>query len=316
MDYILRVTHRIWEEKEIGYIYDTYAHNSRVYDDYGLKYGRDRIVADTIHTVNAFPDVKIYADEVIWAGDDQVGFHTSHRAVITGRNTGFSNYGPPTGRKTMLWCIANCILLENEIFEEWVLYDTAALAQQLGLDLREAARQIGNQRESGLIAGPGFGEPQHLIGQGKPASMPPPRSGAFDVEDFLRRTYHYIWNWRMPGRADKAYAPNLRFRGSTDRVYYGLGAYKSFILSIMAMFPDLLFQIDDLYWMGNDQDGYLASVRWSIVGTHTGAGIYGPPTGRQIQMWGISQHRIIKEQIVEEWMFFNEFAVMQQIMRD
>ena len=29
-------------------------------------------------------------------------------------------------------------------------------------------------------------------------------------------------------------------------------------------------QVDDLYWMGNDVDGYRASVRWSIVGTHRG----------------------------------------------
>ncbi|MCK4897906.1 MAG: ester cyclase, partial [Anaerolineales bacterium] len=100
------------------------------------------------------------------------------------------------------------------------------------------------------------------------------------------------------------------------RVYYGRGAYKSFILSIMAMFPDLVHQIDDIYWMGNDQDGYLTSVRWSIVGTHRGAGIYGPPTGRSIYMWGISQHHIKNGEIVEEWMLFNEFAVMQQIYRD
>jgi len=123
IDYIVRITHRIWEEKNMGYIYETYKHNSRVYDDYGLQYGREKIVQDTIHTINAFPDVRLYADEIIWAGDDEVGFHTSHRTVIIGHNTGYSRYGPPTGRKVVLWCIANCVALENEIFEEWVVYD-------------------------------------------------------------------------------------------------------------------------------------------------------------------------------------------------
>ncbi|MBV9282105.1 MAG: hypothetical protein JOZ41_18655, partial [Chloroflexi bacterium] len=74
VDYIVRVTHRIWEEKDIGYIYDTYRHNSRVHDDSGLQYGRDKIVADTVHTINAFPDIRLYADEVIWCGDDETGF--------------------------------------------------------------------------------------------------------------------------------------------------------------------------------------------------------------------------------------------------
>ncbi len=142
IDYILRITHRIWEEKRIGYIYDTYAHNSHVHDDYGLQYGRDKIVADTVHTINAFPDVRLYADEIVWAGDDQVGFHTSHRTVIVGYNTGYSKYGPPTDKKIVVWCIANCIALENEIFEEWVVYNTSSMLAQLGFDLREKAREF------------------------------------------------------------------------------------------------------------------------------------------------------------------------------
>ena len=315
VDYILRITHRIWEQKDIGYIYDTYKHNSHVHDDYGLQYGRDKIVADTVHTINAFPDIRLYADEVIWAGNDQVGFHTSHRTVIIGHNTGFSRYGPPTGRKVILLCIANCIALENEIFEEWVVYDTAALLQQLGFNLREKAREFGNLMEDSSLD-PRMGEAERLLGQGKPAHMPVKQTDSFDVEDFLRRNYHYIWNWRMLGRVNDCYANNLRFRGSTNRVYYGRGEYKSFILSILAMFPDLVHQIDDIYWMGNEQDGYLASVRWSIVGTHRGAGIYGSPTGRRVNMWGITQHHIKNGKIIEEWMLFNEFAVMQQIFRD
>ena len=32
VDYIIRITHRIWEEKDIGYIYDTYSHDCTVWD--------------------------------------------------------------------------------------------------------------------------------------------------------------------------------------------------------------------------------------------------------------------------------------------
>jgi predicted ester cyclase len=318
IDYIVRVTHKIWEEKHVGYIYDTYRHNSKVTDDYGLQYGRDKIVADTVHTINAFPDIRLYADEIIWAGDDEVGFHTSHRTVIMGHNTGYSKYGPPTGRKVVVWCIANCISIENEIFEEWVIYNNSSLLRQLGFDLRQKARELGNAVDLDGTIGPRFGEAERLLGQGKPPHMPErqPGAGTFDVEDFLRRAYHYIWNWRLPGKVDDAYAPNMRFHGPTDREYYGRGEYKSFILSIMAMFPDLVLEIDDIYWMGNEREGFLSSVRWSVVGTHRGAGIYGPPTGRRVNMWGITQHHIKSGRIVEEWMMFNEFEVMQQIYRE
>lgn len=316
IDYIIRVTHRIWEEKHIGYIYDTYRHNARVMDDYGLQYGADKIVADTVHTINAFPDIRLYAEEIIWAGDDEVGFHTSHRGIITGHNTGYSKYGPPTGRKMSIWVTANCISSENEIFEEWVMYNTSSMIRQLGFDLRQKAREIGSAAAPDDFEDPRFGEPERTLGQGKPPHLPEKKSEGFDVEDFIRRAYHYIWNWRQPGKVDDAYAPNVRFHGPTDREYYGRGEYKSFVLSIMAMFPDLAMQVDDIYWMGNEREGYAVSVRWSIVGTHRGMGIYGPPTGRRVNMWGITQHYIYNDRIVEEWMLFNEFEVMQQIYRE
>lgn len=315
IDYIVRITHRIWEEKDIGYIYDTYKHNSRVVDGYGLQYGRDKIVADTIHTINAFLDIRLYADEIVWAGDDEVGFHTSHRTIIKGTNTGVSRYGPPTGRKVELWCIANCVAIENEIFAEWVLYDNADLIRQLGFNLQEMARKIGNLRTDEQIQIPNF-EPERLPGQGKPAYLTYKPNQALDVIDFLTTTYHNILNRRMLRTINDTHAPNLRTLCSNGRRFYGRNQFQSFLLSLLATFPDLAFQIDDLYWMGNDKDGYLTAMRWSIVGTHQGWAIYGPPTGRPIQMWGITQHKIQNGCIVEEWMLFNEFTVMQQIYRD
>ena len=319
VDYIVRITHRIWEEKDIGYIYDTYRHNSRVYDDFGLQYGNEKIVADTAHTINAFPDIRLYADEIIWAGDDEIGFHTSHRTVISGHNTGYSKFGAPTGLKVTLWCIANCVSLENEIFAEWVSYDTAGLVQQLGYDLREMARKLGNEMTAAGGGDPRFGEAERLPGQGKPAYLAPPASdggAGFDVEEFIRRNWHNIWNRRSLRDVTRAYDQSLVCRASTGRVLYGRGEYQSFILSFLAMFPDLMMQIDDIYWMGNDDDGYLASVRWSLVGTHRGNGIYGAPSGRRVNMWGITQQEIKAGRIQKEWMLFNEFAAMQQIFRD
>ena len=318
VDYIVRITHKIWEEKSVGTIYDTYAHNSKVMDDSGLQYGRDKIVADTLHTINAFPDVRLYADEIVWAGDDETGFHTSHRCLIVGHNTGYSRYGPPTGRRVAVWCIANCVAKGNEIFEEWVIYNTSSRLHQLGFNLREKARHFGNALSEDIQNGLNdlaFGEPERLLGQGKPERLEAP-TGAFNVDAFLRYAYHTIWNWRKLDLIKEVYSPTLRFHGTTDRELYGRGAYQRFVLSLLAMFPDLSFKVDDLYWMGNDDEGYLTSLRWSIVGTHRGYGVYGQPTGRRVHIWGVTQHVIREGVITQEWMLFNEFEVMQQLFRD
>jgi predicted ester cyclase len=316
IDYIVRITTRIWEEGGIGRIYDYYRYNSRVHNDTGWRYGNDIIVADTVGTINAFPNFRGYAEEIIWAGNDEVGFYTSHRALMVAHNTGYSQYGPPTGKKVAVWCIANCVSLENEIYEEYVLYNTSAILKQLGYNLFEKARELAPYTDLSGLKDPSFGEPDRLPGHGKPPIIPAKTSSEFDVDDFLRRAYHEIWNWRLLNKLYSYYATNAKVHGPTDREYYGLGAFKSFILSMLAMFPDLALHIDEIYWMGNEQEGFRSNARWSMVGTHRGPGIYGEPTGKQVVIWGISQHVIKNGKIQEEWMLFNEFAVLQQLVAE
>jgi predicted ester cyclase len=312
IDYIVRITHRIWEEKNIGYIYDVYRHNCRVTDDAGLQYGRDKIVADTVHTINAFPDIRLYADEVVWAGDEETGFFTSHRTVITGTNTGWSRFGPPTGRRITLWCIANCLSQDNEIFEEWVIYNQSAMLKQLGFDLFEKAREMGNARVRGTAPRSQSAEPTRLEGQGKPRHLRD--LGYFDIEHEVRRAFHYAWNWRNLGELDRFYDERVVFHSATDRELRGLSAYKAFILSLIAMFPDIASQVDEIYWMGSETEGYLTAVRWSATATHRGYGPYGEPTGRQVRIWGLTQQRVLRGKVQEEWLVFNELDLLQQIL--
>ncbi len=86
--------------------------------------------------------------------------------------------------------------------------------------------------------------------------------------------------------------------------------------SLLSTFPDLGVHVDEVYWMGNDHDGYRMSLRWTGVGTHRGYGLYGAPTGRRVHMWGMNQLYVEQGRIVEDWMLFNEFDVMAQILRD
>ena len=313
-DYIVRITHRIWEQKDIGYIYDTYSHDCRVWDDVGLQYGREKIVADTVHTNNAMPDIRLVADEVIWAGNEDVSFHTSHRTMILGTNTGYSRFGPPTGRPVRLLCIANCVSRDNEIYDEHVAYDLAGMMVQLGLDVPETARRVAAERESGPFA-PNFAaaEPRRTLGQGKPARRPIPDS-AEDIREFVHAAFDSIWNRRDFSAMDRLYAPSVVFEGSTGRVYRGVGQLRSHVLSMVAMFPNIAVGIEDLYWMGNPRDGFLVSIRWSGVGAHRGHGPYGDPTGRECHLWGITQWLIENNRVQKEWTVFNEFGILMQLL--
>ena len=316
IDYIVRITYTIWEEKNIGYIYDTYSKDCRVWDEFGLQFGSEKIVSDTVHTNNAFPDIRLFADEVIWAGDEKASFHTSHRTIITGTNSGFSKFSKPTGKTVRLFCIANCVAKNNEIYYENVVYDTAGLIKQLGLDLHQVAKQIANEESIGPFA-PDFknSKPKRKITKLKPISYEIPKI-IKDVRKFVHAVYDTIWNRRNFSAINDVFSNNIEFEGSTGRKFKGVKQLRKFIISIVASFPDLALSIEDLYWMGNTKDGFLISIRWGAVGTHKGNGIYGPPTNRECYLWGITQWEIKNNKIMKEWTGFNELAILMQLLGD
>ena len=316
IDYIVRITYHIWEDKNIGYIYDTYSNDCRVWDEFGLQSGSEKIVADTVHTNNAFPDIRLFADEVIWAGDDNASFHTSHRTIITGTNTGFSKFSEPTGKSVRLFCIANCVAKNNEIYYENVVYDTAALIKQLGLNVNQVAKDIANKGGIGPFA-PDFknSKPKRKTGKAKPISFEIPEKVS-NVREFVHSIFNTIWNRRNFSAIDHVYSDNIVFEGSTGRLFKGKKQLRSFIISIVASFPDLALSIEDIYWMGNEQDGYLVSIRWGAIGAHKGNGYYGAPTDKECYIWGITQWQIENNKIIKEWTAFNEFGILMQLLGD
>ena len=313
IDYIVRITYKIWEDRDIEYIGDTYSDTSQVYDDYGLQLGCQKIIQDTYHTTGAYSDIQLIADEIVWAGDDEIGYHTSHRTIIRGTNDGDSKYGPATNRFIDVLVIANCVALENEIFLEHVLYNNSSMLQQLGHKLDEVVPRLATTPFPGWPRDTATWDALRSAARPEvPISIAQPVDG-FDPDRFAREAIDKLWNRRDLSILNSAYASDFPFQGPTDRKFSGARAYGDFVMSITACFPDLDVQVDEVYWMGNDEDGYLTSERWSAEGTHSGNGIYGEPTGKPVQIWGITQHRIVDGRIVQEWLLFNELDLMMQL---
>lgn len=315
VDYIIRSTYRIWEEKGLGLIYDHYQHNVVVWTSDGLTYGREAVIAASAQTQAAFPDLRLYGDEVIWSGNDKEGFHSSHRITWVGTNMGHSKYGPPTGRRITRTGIAHCFVRENRVIEEWIARDEMSLVLQLGYEPFAKAREM-VEREAGQDLQPlPQGEIERVQGQNTPAP-PPPAPADFDPEYFARRSYHEVWNWRLLNTMDRDYAARHLCHAPAGRELYGRGALKAFILALIAAFPDCALTVDHVAWLGSAEEGYRIAVRWTFQGTHSGPGVYGPPTGKQIRILGISHHLVRDEMFVETWMLFDEFALLKQLFRD
>ena len=93
VDYILRCTHRIWEQKDVGLIATHYAPDIVVHMMTGPVPGMDGVIAGTSRTLSAFPDRTLTGEAVIWSdegeGASQPAFerHPSEESRRDGRST-------------------------------------------------------------------------------------------------------------------------------------------------------------------------------------------------------------------------------------
>ncbi|GAB4515146.1 MAG: hypothetical protein OHK0046_18190 [Anaerolineae bacterium] len=313
VDYIIRITHEIWEEKAIGALYDYYANNIQIHTSGATTYGREAVIAGTIATLAAYPDRRLYGDEVIWGGDDKHGYYSSHRITHVGTNRGWSLYGPPTGAKVRYQAIADCVCIRNMIVEEWLIRDELSLIRQLGLPPVETAKRMAERDLTRGAVYPAVGDVERGLGQ-----LPPPRiepTDTFEPENFIRRLFNDLWNWRLINKVRDYFAETAAFEGASMRRAHGHNDYQAYILSLLSPMPDLRITPEHFCVIGDAASGYRTATRWRMRGTHTGYGIYGEPTGQAINILGVSHHLIVDGKIQNEWTLFDEFELLKQLHR-
>ena len=142
VDYVLKITHRIWEEKGIGVIYDTYHNDVTMHCASSNLVGIKDVVANTLMTLHSFPDRRLIGEQVIWSKHDTKGYLSSHRVLSTATNLGDSDFGKATGKKVNFRTVIDCAIENNRIYEEWLVRDNLWLVKQLGLDVHEVARNM------------------------------------------------------------------------------------------------------------------------------------------------------------------------------
>ncbi len=119
------------------------------------------------------------------------------------------------------------------------------------------------------------------------------------------------WEIVSPDNLDlieEVYAPDLVWH-EPDQDIRGYDQAKQFVSTFFAAMPDINITVEDLI-----AEGEKVVSRYTIRGTHQGeTEEFGPPTGRQMQLEGITIHRFEDGKIVEEWERYDNLSVMQQL---
>ncbi|MEM7117165.1 MAG: ester cyclase [Chloroflexota bacterium] len=313
VDYIVKITHEIWEERGIGRLYEYYGTNMVIHTTNGEIFGRETVIEGSIQAMAAYPDRRLYAEEVIWTGNDDVGYFSSHRLRHEGTNWGHTEFGDPTGQRVSYRAVADCKVIEGVIVEEWLTRDNLTQIVQLGFDPHQLARAAAHAEADMRSQFSVPSEADRLRGQLQPSDVAPWGSKDFNIGAFVHNAIHEVWNWRLLNKVRDYYADNYICESASNRRFYGQNQFINYILQFMSAFPDLAVHVDHFCALQESENSYRTATRWIMQGTHKGPGIYGKPTGNKIRLMGMT-HQIIRDgKFVQEWTVFDEFELLKQI---
>lgn len=306
VDYILKITEEIWEERAIWVIHETYTEDIVFHVGARSIKGRDKIVNGTLKTLSAFPDRKMGGEAVIWSKLDDNNFYSSHRIGSTATNLGKTDFGPATGQKVCFRTIADCMVTENRIYEEWLVRDNLHLIQQLGFDPVEMAKR--DKRYQGMTITLPKDDGSDITLNGRVLDLNTPN-------DLIISMFEQVWKTKDFSQLHRYYHPIATIHAICDNDIIGPRILKNYLENLMASFPDAKVTLERI---SSNLKGNITEVaaRWKIAGLHKGNGFFSPASGKPIILPVITHYIISRGKIVEEWMVFDAFDVLCMIYAD
>ncbi len=313
VDYIIKITHWIWEEHGIGVIYDTYAPSVIMHLGSSNLCGVKDVIGNTLSTLYSFPDRRLMGQDVVWSNHGEKGFMSSHRILSIATNLNDSTFGPATGRKINFRTTVDCAVENNLIYEEWLVRDNLWIVQQLGLDAVEVAKRMArNGKDKQPALQKEFGLAEAMYGQ-----IAPTKYTAKDnsVAEFMLEALNHIYQGKYFNELKNYYAKNAVVHFICDKDLVGHDQIRGSLISLFASFPNAHYQTARI--MINDHGTHAdIAVRWYLRGTHEGLGYFGTPSGKQVIIFGISHFKVQDGKIVEEWVTFDALDALRQIHTD
>jgi steroid delta-isomerase-like uncharacterized protein len=134
-----------------------------------------------------------------------------------------------------------------------------------------------------------------------------------DLKQLISRFVEELWNERRLDVADTIFTKDcvthqLRSGVPTDAVLRGPQAIKEHVAGWIASFPDLRFSVEQML-----SEGDCVVMQLLMEGTHLGAWLGIPASGKKIQIRMFTIHRVLQGRIVEDWVLVESLGIFQQL---
>lgn len=296
VDYIIRITHRIWEQKRVERILDYYEPEVRIHTMSGEIVGAEAVVTNTEETLKAFPDRTLWGDDVIWSKEKLDDFYSSHRIVSNMTNLGDSEFGPATGKPATVITIADCAVRNNRIHEEWLVRDRLGLALQLGLDPQAMAPAVARAQTPESKA--------YLAGQ-RANTQAAGGGVARDVR--MAAVLRELWHGDFEAALRRYYRPTLVAQLPGARRVFGRGELAAFWHHLRGCCLAPCFSADHFCETPPDLDGKRAmALRWRVSAR-------GKENDKPVYILGVTHWQLLDDRVTEEWTVFDGLALLSQL---
>ncbi len=114
----------------------------------------------------------------------------------------------------------------------------------------------------------------------------------------IGRFYEEVWNQGNLHAIDEICAADFCHYDSVGRDTHDLASFKQYVAATYAAFPDLDVTLSEMI-----AEGDKVVVHWTLHGTHRGTCLGIAPTGKRVELEGVSIYRAADGQIVESAIF-------------
>tara|TARA_Y100000590_G_scaffold361996_1_gene418935 strand:+ start:38 stop:838 length:801 start_codon:yes stop_codon:yes gene_type:complete len=259
-------------------------------------------------TLKEFPDRQLLGEDVIWNGNDDTGYHSSHRILSKGTHLGDGFYGKPTGKKIYYRVIADCACKNNQVYDEWIVRDQGAMVRQLGYSPKEFAKQqIDN--ENNLNSNKGlFNSKSDMTSEYIPIVVNNNNVG-YKYSNILKNIFNNNYDFKDYSRAANIFWPG-------NRVGHGREDVINYWNTISESFQNIKFSVEHIGFLEEKNVNPRASIRWFFEGKHTKkSNEFGDATNNNVFILGINHAEFSGNNIIREWVLFDEVAVWKQIIK-
>lgn len=310
--FILGITFEIWEERGVELIRQYYGDDCTVWGLDGITRGAQAVVDATSKTLEAFPDRRLIAENVIWSGNRSDGYYTSHRLLSLATNEGATVFGPPTGAAIRMTNIADCVIEDGVITEEWLVRDNMTLARQLGADPVAAARDMAERRSDDHQAwmDAEIERVSHVARQDGSAQA---LGARHDPGGFARQVLAGWWT-SDAAIIESVYAPYAVLHRSPLRQYSGSRQILGHYDRLKRIVGGAMYSIDHVAAVPFSDNGVDIAVRWTVAGIHDAELCGVAPTGKPLFILGVTHLRCVDDRIISESTVFDDLAVLSQVV--